>query len=916
MGRPAGPGLAVDTLITPNNVSPKDPRSWTAADLRAKLLGRRNDLVYLAGHFSANSALAADFETSVLSTELPLSGVDLTNTIVFSTGCHSGYNIDDVDVVPGVTVPLDWAQAFTGKGATLIAGTGYQYGDTDFLEYSERIYAGFAEQLRTGSGPVSIGQALTRAKQAYLRDTPDVRGLHRKSLIQSVIFGLPMLAVNMPSGRIPVPTDTSIVPPAPPTFTTDPGLTLGLSAADVNLTDAVAPVDVPLTGVGTGAPTAVTATYFRGPNGVVVNPAEPALPLINRNVSVPNRVLRGVGFRGGAYTDSTLLPLTGAAATEIRGVHAPFTSPVFFPMRIATVNHLDALTGGSTRLMVTPVQHKAIDGSIQSTARVFSNVGLRLFYSGNITQPALSAPPAINGISAVTDGSDVVFSAEVTGNPAAGIQQVWVTYTGDAPRWTSLDLQQCVVTPSQALPAGCGTERSTRWIGRLAGAAPQASVLRFVVQAVNGVGLVTLDDALGAYHRVVTPGAPSAPPAAATQLTLSGVPASATFGSTIPVTATLTSGGTPLPGRSVIVGLGTSGTPAVTDANGQVTVPLAVNVTPGPGSVRASFAGVAGQYLASDAVIATTVEKSPTTLELVVDPTGATVTLRETARGGPLASRSVSFVITGPALGAPRVVPVNTNLFGVARLAPLGLPAGSYTVRAQFLGVVPPSATALNDVSYLGSSAESPLVVPAAADLRLTGVPPSGTVVTGSPVTISFIVSNNGPDAADAVVVTSTLPATFGSASSTTSGCAISASVLTCAIGAVNPSGTSTVTVTGTPTAAGPLTIQADVVSTTADPTPSDNRAIVELTVASSQVRPSTPTVNGPASVTAGSLYTATASSTGNPEPTYAFAASPRSRHGSRSTRQRRDLGGRARHRSHELQLPRQGDEHRGLRRG
>ena len=80
----------------------------------------------------------------------------------------------------------------------------------------------------------------------------------------------------------------------------------------------------------------VDATYYSGPDGVVTNPAEPALPLISKDVTVPGKVLRGVGFRGGTYTDSTILPLTGAETTELRGVHAPFVSPVFFPMRLAT----------------------------------------------------------------------------------------------------------------------------------------------------------------------------------------------------------------------------------------------------------------------------------------------------------------------------------------------------------------------------------------------------------------------------------------------------------------------------------------------------------------------------------------------------------------------------------------------------
>ena len=161
----AGTGAASDLLVTPANKSPQDPASWTAAQLATKLFGSRHDVVFLAGHFSANSALAADFTTSVLTTELAASSVNLVNSIVFSAGCHAGYNLVDGDALTGVTQPLDWAQAFARKRATLIAGTGYQYGDTEFVEYSERLYREFARQLRAGTGAVSVGKRSCKAKR-------------------------------------------------------------------------------------------------------------------------------------------------------------------------------------------------------------------------------------------------------------------------------------------------------------------------------------------------------------------------------------------------------------------------------------------------------------------------------------------------------------------------------------------------------------------------------------------------------------------------------------------------------------------------------------------------------------------------------------------------------------------------------
>ncbi|MEO5702180.1 MAG: DUF642 domain-containing protein, partial [Casimicrobiaceae bacterium] len=234
-----GTGAAPDRLVTPNGTSPQDGTSWTAAALRAKLnLGARYDVMFLAGHFSANSLLAADFSSSVITTELAGLSVDLKNSIVFSAGCHSGYNLVDTDAIDGVTLKLDWAQAFAQKQATLVAGTGYQYGDTDFLEYSERLYRNFAAQLRAGSGPVAVGEALMRAKRDYLATTPDIRGLHQKALLEATLFGLPMLQVDMPAGRTVVPITAGVITPVP--VASGPAATLGLKTYSLTRTTALA----------------------------------------------------------------------------------------------------------------------------------------------------------------------------------------------------------------------------------------------------------------------------------------------------------------------------------------------------------------------------------------------------------------------------------------------------------------------------------------------------------------------------------------------------------------------------------------------------------------------------------------------------------------------------------------------------
>jgi hypothetical protein len=499
-----GTGGTPETLISAKDIAPGQlcdathllPNcSWNATAMRNALLNTRHDLVFLAGHFSANNALAADFQTTISTADLAASSVNLVNAIVFSAGCHSGYNVVDPDAVIGGSV--DWAQTLARKKATFIGGTGYQYGDTDFLEYSERIYAEFAHQLRVGSGPVSIGDALLRAKQIYLASTPDIRGLHTKALLESAIFGLPMLSVNMPpAGRDLTSGPGSIINAGDLTEVEgNPGGALGLKYVDPTIAWTLTPHTVVMNNLGGGT---VTAKYYSGTNGVVTNPGEPAIPVVSKNVSVPDEVLRGIGFRGGSYIDETLIPLTGAPADpdkQLRGIHRGFASPVFFPMRLATPNYFGALSGGSTNLLITPAQHRgtgANDGS--AVLRRYTGLDLRLFYSDYTGASAASGAPTITSVSAAVAGGFVTFSARAFGDPSAGMQQVWATYTGNANTWTSVDLVQDLAD-------------STLWTKTIPlPAAESGRTIDFLVQAVNGVGLVSLDDNLGRTYSVLEAG--------------------------------------------------------------------------------------------------------------------------------------------------------------------------------------------------------------------------------------------------------------------------------------------------------------------------------------------------------------------------------------------------------------------------
>ncbi len=209
-------GTTVDELITDADVSPQqlfqpgDTSHGTGRGRRTTCATRSSVSATTSSTSPATSAPRARLppittRASSRANSRPRASTSAT-ALVFSGGCHSGYNLVDGHALV-TTSPLDWAQAFARKGAVLVGGTGYQYGDTEFLEYSERLYRDFAEELRAGQDgtAISIGEALMHAKRTYLAATPDIRGIHEKAILEATVFGLPMFGVDMPDGRGAVP---------------------------------------------------------------------------------------------------------------------------------------------------------------------------------------------------------------------------------------------------------------------------------------------------------------------------------------------------------------------------------------------------------------------------------------------------------------------------------------------------------------------------------------------------------------------------------------------------------------------------------------------------------------------------------------------------------------------------------------
>ena len=154
----------------------------------------------LNGHYSHFEALPArsfvDGDTTDLFTTAQFAPT--AGSLLFTMGCHSGLNVPDI----GVAAPnpaqqarlLDWAQAATGRGALYVGQSGFGYGDTEAVAYSERLLQYFAENLAARS--MTAAQALMFAQQRYVGDL-GVIGVYDAKIVEiSTFYGLPMWRIG------------------------------------------------------------------------------------------------------------------------------------------------------------------------------------------------------------------------------------------------------------------------------------------------------------------------------------------------------------------------------------------------------------------------------------------------------------------------------------------------------------------------------------------------------------------------------------------------------------------------------------------------------------------------------------------------------------------------------------------------
>jgi hypothetical protein len=660
-------GQTVDTTL--NN------DTWSAAQLRAKLLqpgAARYSVIGVQAHFSANRLVPADNLERVLSTEF-LAGGSFDGSLIESIGCHLGFNIVDTYGIPTITRPRSFPEVLLGRGATLVANTGYGYADDVLLKSSEDLLVKFTHELRfsqdaTGTpyaGGTPLGQALQYAKLQYLAQ-PNPRGIDEKVVGEATLYGLPMSTITLPT-RLTRPSATALI--TTPVTGVDSLSSTTIDQGFSLVRSAIGPGGSSFYSVG-GDLTKTLATPLRP-----IGPAQ-AIDVTAKETSAvgPDTLARGwVILEGDASIVPSFVPRISLPATEdSTPATATYINHAFTPTRPGALSTLSTPT-----FQFQPFQYLSNAAGNAGTARLYGREKVKLYFSRAIDSAALAEAPLVYNIALTNISAGAVNKAHIDVTAGygfqAGIADLWITYTTDG-GLTFRSALASLGTP--AINAGslatCGTkcgfvQHATADIDT--GAQP-ATALQLFVQAVGNNALVTSATNSGQLYSLALQNTTNAPELTPTTVTGVTTPSTATYLSRISVSATLTSAGNPLPGKTVTFKLGRSRVTATTLANGVATASLLVNIAPSNGAhpVAVSFAGdatYAGSGAASGPV---TVTPARTALlpagPLQSGESGpvATLVLPDHANA-PLVDQLVTI-----APGDGQVATTYTNLHGTVRL--------------------------------------------------------------------------------------------------------------------------------------------------------------------------------------------------------------------------------------------------------
>jgi uncharacterized delta-60 repeat protein len=328
--------------------------TWTASDAAAGLSASGAGFLAPNAHFDHHRLLPAAAFNGYSPNLLSAADTNPTpGSIAFTVGCHAGLNLAVASVGGSADPRLgDWAQQMASHDVVFAGNTGFGYGDSESIAYSERLMADYAHQL--ASGQVTSGQAMMLAKQQGAASAGIYDDYWNKSSMEATFYGVPMYRIGSGGGvgapALPRPDGTSDTGP-----TTRSSTPLSVSYTLNGAGGQTADVTRDLHQVDTDR-----GTYFQvGDEDPLVVQHRPIEPKTTIDVTDPNARAKSFLIESLTTQDGGINPVIGLPTVDLEAHETePDSDAPFFPARLASVEESataagprDALTliAGSTR---------------------------------------------------------------------------------------------------------------------------------------------------------------------------------------------------------------------------------------------------------------------------------------------------------------------------------------------------------------------------------------------------------------------------------------------------------------------------------------------------------------------------------------------------------------------------------------
>jgi predicted outer membrane repeat protein len=454
---------------------------WSREDLAntayGVLSGPAADLISPNAHYDHYRALPAIGNLNQTEDDLftiddvkGLGSTDLASRIIFTVGCHSALNVPNLSTNDQSE---DWAEVYGDFRAIYIGNTGYGYGDFVTVALSEQVMANLAANLGNGQ---TIGQNLSQAKQDQFGKAGLYGVYDLKAIEEATLYGLPFWRVDV-NGALPITSNGSETGPVELEPET------GLLAAPFSKSPAFAKEITP------------DGAFWTADEGTQFLHWRPIQPKTEIDATQDGLVATGVVLTDLETRDEQLGdPVFGRPNTSDFSGREPeieFRDSIF-PTSFASVGTSDLLnperSDGPTMLQQRVNLLAGQYVGPLGIQRLFDQIDGSVYYSDDPAGVDWTAP-VITTVDADVVGNQATFLVEAN-DPDSNVSRVVALYrssaVGATSGWTSIDL----------IPVG-----GQAWAGGGTFDTGLTPPLDYIVQVVNGDGVVAVSTFKGEFHK-------------------------------------------------------------------------------------------------------------------------------------------------------------------------------------------------------------------------------------------------------------------------------------------------------------------------------------------------------------------------------------------------------------------------------